>query len=132
MGAWRSGTGVVLAGVLGLAAPARAELRAVVGVEWTLERQDWVPLVQFSGSPLPDDKLEHMIAGVAIAWTMRRLGVVPWGAMGITAAAALAKEARDTGVVPALGQGEAEWGDVVWTLVGGLVLEGFEAVTGAP
>lgn len=104
--------------VLG-ASPARAEVVFTVGVGVGLGASEGAPRLSIASVPVGDDKLQHFVAGLAIAWLLSSAGYAPGAALMGTGAAGALKEARDAGLVPGLGRGQVEASDLAWTLAGG-------------
>lgn len=102
------------------AAPAHAEVGVTFGLSATLWTADTSPRWTLATMPVGNDKIQHFVAGLAIAWMLSAAGYDPRAALvGATAAGAL-KEARDAGMLPGLGHGNAEVADFAWTFAGGM------------
>lgn len=126
-------------GALGLALllalqapPARAEVRLTVGLSATFGAAESGPTWTFATMPVGNDKLQHFVAGLAIAWALSAAGYDPRLALaGATAAGAL-KEVRDAGMLPGLGHGDVELADFAWTCAGGMAYLGVREVLARP
>lgn len=121
-----------LAAPLVLCSPALAETQVWIGVDMSLDGQQWLPVVEFEGVPLAEDKFEHLLAGLALGWLARSVGAHGWQGFWLAAGAGLAKETRDTGIVPWMGRGDADWADLAWTAAGGAIAVGMQDLMDAP
>lgn len=127
---WRGGMAASLA--LGITA-----LSALPAAAWTVEpRPDtygigirfaegrWegqLTVPSTTGSPIGRDKLQHALAGAAIATAFRLTGAEASTAMGAALLAGTMKEIGDSGRIPGMRRGHVELGDWVATGLGGLL-----------
>lgn len=114
------------------AGAARAETRYMVGVDTSWELRGASPRVQVFGADVASDKLEHFLAGAAVAWVLRLAGYDPPTALAGSATAGALKEVRDMGMLPGLGVGDVDFGDFAWTLLGGAAYLGVQSLFGPP
>lgn len=114
------------------ASAARAETRYMVGVDTSWELQGMSPRVQLFSADVASDKLEHFLAGAAIAWILSLAGYNAQTAVAGSATAGALKEVRDMGMLPALGRGDVDFGDFAWTLMGGAAFIGIQALLAHP
>lgn len=110
------------------ATAARAETRYMVGVDTSWELQGMSPRIQLFSAEVASDKLEHFLAGAAIAWVLRLAGYDPQTALAGSATAGALKEVRDMGVLPGLGVGDVDFGDFAWTFLGGAAYLGVQSL----
>lgn len=110
------------------ATAAHAETRYMVGLDTTWELQGVSPRVQLVSVEVANDKLQHMLAGAAIAWVLSMAGYTPQTALAGTATVGALKEVRDTGLVPGIGTGHVEFGDFAWTVLGGVTFLGVQSL----
>lgn len=110
------------------AGSAHAETRYMIGVDTTWELQEMSPRVQLISADVANDKLQHLVAGAAIAWALSLAGYAPTTALAGTATAGALKEARDAGLMPGIGLGTPEFGDFAWTVLGGVAFLGLQSV----
>lgn len=110
------------------AGSAHAETRYMVGVDTSWELQGTTPRLQLLSVDVESDKLQHLLAGAAIAWTLSLAGYAPAAALAGAAAAGALKEARDAGLMPGTGRGSVEFGDFAWTMLGGMAFLGVQAM----
>lgn len=107
---------------------ARAETRYMVGLDSSWELQGATPRLQIVSVDVANDKLQHMLAGVVVAWALSLAGYAPPTALMGTATAGALKEARDLGLVPGIGAGHVEFGDFAWTMLGGVAFLGVQSM----
>ncbi|HEY9857697.1 MAG TPA: hypothetical protein V6D05_18265 [Stenomitos sp.] len=114
------------------AGAARAETRFMVGIDTSWDLQAASPRIQLYSVSVPNDKLEHFLAGATIAWMLSVAGYNAPTAVAGSATAGALKEVRDMGVLPGLGHGDVEFADFVWTLMGGAAYVGIQALLSRP
>lgn len=128
-GAKSAWLGAILALSMGIAPPARAwtveprEGTFGIGLQWREGRWDGHMILPSDAGPqsLGPDKIQHMLAGIAIATALRLSGADASTAMGTVLLAGTMKEVSDTGRIPGLPRGTVEFGDWIATGVGGLL-----------
>lgn len=125
-GAWTSGA-MVAALILAGAQPAEAwsvqprEEAYGIGIRWHEGKWSGELIVPTSSSRVGRDKLQHAMAGAAIATALRLMGADSSTAMGAALLAGTMKEIGDSGRLPGLPRGHVELGDWVATGLGGLL-----------
>lgn len=123
----------MLAFLLALSAsPAHAETRYMVGVDTTWDLQAASPRLQLMSANVATDKLEHLVAGAAIAWFLSLAGYAAPTALAGTATVGALKEVRDLGMVPGMGTGDPDFSDFAWTVLGGAAYLGVQSMLAHP
>ncbi|HEY9897886.1 MAG TPA: hypothetical protein V6D00_01780 [Pantanalinema sp.] len=114
------------------AAPARAEVRVTFGLGATFGSTESGPRWTIASVPVGNDKLQHFVAGLAIAWMLSAAGYDPGAALIGAGCAGALKEARDAGMLPGLGRGDVEVADFAWTFAGGMAYLGLQRMRERP
>lgn len=126
----KKGAATALAlGLLALQAPGARAWTIVprpdsVGIGIRFEEGRWsgqLMVPSTDGSPIGRDKIQHALAGAAIATAFRLVGAEASTAMGAALLAGTVKEVGDSGRIPGLPRGHVELGDWVATGLGGLL-----------
>ena len=128
--AWKGGMALALALAAIAAGERPAEAWAVIprdetygiGIRWEEGRWSGQLLVPSTrATPMGQDKIQHALAGAAIATALRLAGAEASTAMGAALLAGTMKELGDSGRIPGVPRGHVEFGDWVATGLGGLL-----------
>lgn len=114
------------------ASAAHAETRYMVGVDTSWDLQAATPRLQLVSVDVATDKLQHLVAGAAIAWVLSLAGYAPPTALAGTVTVGALKEVRDLGLVPGIGTGHPEFSDFAWTMLGGVAYLGVQSMLTRP
>ena len=92
-----------------------------IGIRWQEGQWSGNLVVPTSSSLVGRDKIQHVLAGAAIATAFRLTGAEAPTALGAALLAGTMKEIGDSGRIPGVPRGHMELGDWVATGLGGLL-----------
>ena len=92
-----------------------------IGIRWHEGQWSGQLIVPTSRSRVGQDKVQHVLAGAAIATAFRLTGSDASTALGAALLAGTMKEIGDSGRIPGVPRGHVELGDWVATGLGGLL-----------